>query len=115
MTLVAARTVTHTPLVGAGENAHGQPVFTNGATRVRAVYGWEPKQNFPDNTPGTADRVITDIGLLTPDPDWEHGDVVVVDAKRYAVFGAVEDYSSGPFGYAGGYRVTLRRIADGDT
>ena len=107
-------TVTHSRRVKSGESGHGQPVFTFSTPQARAVYGLQPGETFPDNTPGTANRVITTLDLLTPEGDWAHGDVVTVSGRGdFMVYGEVDDLNTGPFGYRPGFKVTLRRVHDG--
>lgn len=96
-----------------GVNALGQAVATY-TTRQRAVYGWTPHRNQDGRTADLAGRVITELNLLTPEPDWADGDKVTIPGRgEFVVTGDVDDFGAGPFGYTPGYRVTLRKVADG--
>lgn len=103
-------TVDHTVYTKTGENALGQAV-TEHVTQTRAVYGWSAKSTADGTEPALAGRVITEVNLLTPDGDWSDGDTVTLpDGREFVVVGDPDDNNSGPFGFAPGYRVTLRRV-----
>lgn len=107
-------TVTHTPRVVVGRNAMGQAKYGDGMPRQRGVYGWRNKSTVVGRTPQTAERVISEVYLLTPEGDWAHGDIVALPGRgRWRVHGDVEDFNTGPFGFTPGYRVTLQKVVDG--
>jgi len=107
------QTVTHTSREQTGENSLGQPVFDT-TSRERAVYGWSPRNTNDGGDAVTADRVITELNLLTPDGDWSDGDTVTLpDGRTFTVVGEPSDSNRGPFGFTPGYRVTLRRVNHG--
>jgi len=94
------------------ENALGQAIVLS-ATSTRAVYGWSSKSTTDGGDAPTANRVITEVYLLTPDADWRNGDSVVLpDGRKFIVTGDPEDMNAGPFGFQPGYKVTLRRVHD---
>lgn len=110
--LPAPHTVEHRSATRSGENALGQAVATY-TTRQRNVYGWSPQRNDDGNTADLAGRVITELDLLTPDPDWGDGDIVVIPGRgEFVVVGGVDDFGAGPFGFAPGYRVRIRQVTD---
>lgn len=102
-------TVTHTRRVRDGENILGQPVYTESSS-TRAVHGWQPASEDERLAAALAGRTVTDLVLLTPDGDYGPDDRVTVNGRVYEVFGEVADYTHGPFGFAGGFAVKLRRV-----
>lgn len=103
-------TVEHSRPVPAGENALGQ-VITEAVTESRPVCGWSPEKSEDGAEPALAGRVITEVNLLTPDGDWRDGDTVTLpDGRLFVVVGDPEDNNAGPFGFAPGYKVLLRRV-----
>jgi len=106
-------TVTHNVATSDGINALGQPVVVYTSTE-RAVYGWSSKSTADANSAALVGRTITELSLLTPDGDWAHGDTVTLPGRGdFMIVGDPEDMNAGPFGFAPGYRVTLRRVHDG--
>ena len=107
-------TVTHVSKTVTGLNALGQDI-TAQVSRSRAVYGWSTKSTTDGSGADLAERVITELSLLTPDSDWYNGDAVILpnNLGEFTVKGGVEDMNSGPFGFRPGYRVTLRKVTDG--
>ncbi|QGH80299.1 head-to-tail stopper [Mycobacterium phage Malthus] len=98
-----------------GENALGQPIYADEPTiREREVYGWRPKLARDGATAALDGRTITELYLLMPEGDYADGDVIELpDGKQYTVQGDVEDFNHGPFGWKPGYRLTMRRVHDG--
>ena len=102
--------VEHSVPAVVGENALGQQI-TEMVTRQRAVIGWRPKSTDDGGSAVLAGRVTTELYLLTDEGDWHDGDIVTLPARGdFVVVGDVEDYTTGPFGFAPGYRVMLRRV-----
>ncbi|AXH46851.1 head-tail adaptor [Mycobacterium phage Aminay] len=106
-------TVKHTTERKVGENALGQ-ALTEPTTIERAVYGWRPKLARDGATAELDGRTVTELYLLMPDGDYADGDTIELPGdKQYVVHGEVEDFNHGPFGFAPGYRLTMRRVHDG--
>lgn len=106
-------TVEHLERAVTGENALGQ-ITTSHVSRTRSVYGWQPRLNTDGKSADLADRVITELLLLAPEGDWADGDKVVIPGRgEFVVHGEPEDFTTGPFGFTPGYRVTLRKVTDG--
>lgn len=103
--------ITHIVRVRTGENALGQPIYAE-TRRSRRVYGWQPASENERVTAALAGRTITDLILLTPDGDYNAADGVVIDGRDYEVLGDAEDHNAGPFGFAPGYSVRLRKVTD---
>lgn len=73
------------------------------------VYAWAPPT--PDveiRDLGTG--VKRDLDLYAPEPFCSPGDKVVITGLEYVVIGWPEDYTNGPFGFTGGYRINLKRV-----
>jgi hypothetical protein len=96
-------------LTGA-EDEYGNDVESWADPEPVRVHGWGPAGTEEDNEGRT--RVVADLQLMAPagftvDPQ----DRVEVDGVVYEVEGKVEDYTHGPFGFAGaGVRVNLNRV-----
>lgn len=106
-------TVQHASRVITGYNALGQAI-TQQVSRTRSVYGWSTKSTTDGSGAELAERVITEMSLLTPDSDWSNGDTVTLpELGEFTVQGGVEDMNGGPFGFKPGYRVALRKVYDG--
>lgn len=96
-----------------GENGQGQPTYTEAATSVE-VYGWEPTSETERYTAALAGRTVSDLKLLSPTGDFKSSDAVILPGgDTYEVDGEVLDYNTGPFGFAPGYAVGLRRVTNG--
>lgn len=95
-----------------GENAVGQPKYTESATSV-AVYGWQPASQEERYTAALAGRTVSDLKLLSPTGDFKSSDAVIINGTTYEVDGEVEDYNHGPFGFAPGFVVGLKRVSNG--
>lgn len=103
-------TVTHRTFVKVGENAAGQ-ARTEPRDNARKVSSLRPRRNDTGRAAALADRLITEYSMATPDYDWPHGSVVIDwHGREFTVHGDVEDFNGGPFGFAPGYLVTLRRV-----
>lgn len=102
-------TVDVLPFVAGAEDSHGNATDTWGAAVTQAVHGW----SGPSDEPGERgrDAVTWDLKLYAP-PGFVVGprDRVIVLGKTYEVEGDVEDFTHGPFRFAAGLRVSLRRV-----
>lgn len=103
-------TVQHLPLVADGVDAHGNEVDTWGDPVDVRVHGWGPPS--ADTEPFEAGRhaVIRDLDLYAPAGTTAGPrDRWVVDGVVYDQVGHVEDYTRGPWQWAAGVRVNLKR------
>lgn len=98
------------------KNGHGAraDVFTD---RVERVYGWSPPS--ADTEPFEQGRrvVVADLDIYGPATlSVDSLDEVTIPsgaaAGRYKVEGDPEDFNHGPFGFAPGVRVSLRRVEE---
>jgi hypothetical protein len=119
--LETAHTVTHLVRPKIGKNELGQTVYGLPVATDRDVFGWyqlstaEGVARRTGQAAALGHRIITYKALLTPDGDWAPDSQVILEGETYDVDGDVEDFNRGPFGYRPGYRVTLKRVADGPT
>ncbi|WNM69526.1 head-to-tail stopper [Mycobacterium phage Syra333] len=103
-------TVQHTTTLKTGENAAGQPIVEP-VTFPRKVTSLRPRVNEPGSAVADNAAVLTEYSMVTPENDWAHGDLVTDwHGRKFTVWGDVEDYNGGPFGFRPGYRVTLRKV-----
>lgn len=94
-----------------GENALGQPSYVT-VTKSVAVYGWYPVSQDERYAAALAGRTVSDLKLLSPTGDFKSTDAVSINGVSYEVDGEVEDYTHGPFGFAPGFVINLRRVAN---
>lgn len=105
-------TITHVVRTRSGENAQGQPKYSETST-IRDVYGWSPTSETERAQAALAERVIGELTLLTPDGDYASGDAVIVDGAQYEVIGDPSNFNTGPYGLKPGYTVNLKRVTNG--
>ena len=106
-------TISHTVAEVTGQNALGQDTVEL-VTTSRTVFACSPKVNTDGSTTVMAGRVITELYMMTRDGDYSDGDIVTLpDGRDFTVVGEPENNNLGPFGFAPGYKVTLRRVHDG--
>lgn len=91
-----------------------EPVFTPAKDTTGeqvAVYGWSTPSSTEPAVAGH-DRVVVDVQLLAP-PDTLIGayDLVDLPDGQYQVIGTPEDYGTGPFAFAPGVCVNLRKVS----
>ena len=105
----ATQTVEVIPYETTGLDSYGNPVEGYGAPVETLVYGWAPGGS--QELTGWQSQVTADLALYAP-ADFTVGsrDRVRVLGETYDVEGVVEDFNHGPFGWAPGVRVNLRRV-----
>lgn len=95
---------------GGSKNARGNKTETYAAAADWPVYGYGPGAN---GEPGLPNRNLSNILWTVYAPVSEDApsedDLVVIDGTEYAVEGRPQDFSRGPFGFAGGLVVELKR------
>lgn len=104
-------TIQHIPHTGSGTDAHGNPVDTYGTPVDVAVHGWAPPT--ADQEPFEAGRsaVVRDLDVYLPDGSmFRPKDRASVAGVLYEVVGHPEDYTTGPFRWAAGWRLNLKRV-----
>lgn len=94
-----------------GENALGQPIYTE-STETVAVYSLQQTSEAERYTAALAGRTVTDLRMACPTGDFKPGDAVVFDGITYEVDGEVADHNTGWHGFKPGYSVNLRRVTD---
>ncbi|MCG7284966.1 hypothetical protein MHY85_03135 [Cellulomonas sp. ACRRI] len=111
MGLPTPYTVVRLPYIPGTTNAHGNPVDTWGAPATLAVHGWAPPS--ADKTPSDSarDAVERDLDLYAPaGTPGSHKDLWVIEGVPYSQSGHVEDYTKGPWQWAAGLRINLKRV-----
>lgn len=94
-----------------GENALGQPTYTETVKNV-AVCSIQPTNQSEQYTAALAGRTVTDLKITCPTNDFQANDAVVVDGVTYEVDGQIADYTHGWHGWKPGYTIRLRRVTD---
>lgn len=99
------------------KDAHGNPRRTYvPRAELDPVYGWAPPSTGRNTEPFEANRnaIQADLEVYTPTTfTCKPTDRVEVDGLMYEVVGRVEDFNHGPFGFAPGNRVSLKRFTEG--
>lgn len=100
-----------TPAVGTGYDDFGNPIPGEPTTRTEPVYGWAPA-GTSETRVSWQQQVQAELEVYAP-PTFtvSADDEVIVDGVTYEVAGEVEDYNHGPFSFAPGVRVNLRRVS----
>lgn len=96
-----------------GENALGQPIYSDDESVAVHVIGVQPVSAEERYTAQLAGRTVSDLKLLSPTGDFKSSDAVVINGVTYEVDGDVEDYTMGPFAPGfGGFVIGLKKVAN---
>ena len=108
-------TVEVLPFVSGALDAHRNPVESwQDPGVVQSVYGWGPPQDSKEvrepDTPGRS-AVYAELDVYVP-PGFVCGphDRVRLEGRVYDVIGEASNYSTGPFGFTPGRRVSLKLV-----
>lgn len=93
-------------------DSHGNPVDEWAAAVDRAVYGYAPPATRAESEPGGT-QVISHLEVYAPAFSVDHRDRFVVGGVTYEVAGEIGDWDKGPFGYAPGQVIGLKRVEGG--
>lgn len=102
----------HARSLGA-KDSHGNPAETWPEVGVpEPAYGWSPPsadaQPFdPNRTP-----VVRDLDVYMPTSAARPKDRMTINGVPYSVVGHPEDFNHGPFSFAPGVRVNLKRVEE---
>lgn len=102
----------HARSLGA-KDSHGNPRETWADPGVaEPAYGWCPPS--ADSQPFETNRtaVVCDLDVYMPISAAVPKDRMTVDGVVYEVIGYPEDFNHGPFGFAPGVRVNLKRVKE---
>lgn len=94
---------------GGGMDAHGNPTRSWSDPVDARVFGWAPAGTAEPTV--ARDEVTWDLDLFAP-PGFAatHMDRFVVDGLEFDVIGVVRDFTHGPFGFAPGVVLRLKRV-----
>lgn len=102
-------TVSHEVLVKGAKDAMGVPVVTFSTAVSVPVFGWATPSQDNVLRPEQS-GVERDLDLYCAGAFAGPGDRITVAGVLYTTVGYPEDYRYGPFGYAPGVRINLRRV-----
>lgn len=113
MSFPLAQTIGHAVYVAGATNSHGNPVDSWAAPVDVAVYGYGPPTRTQESEPGGT-QVIQGLQIFAP-PGLAVSaqDRFVVDGLTYEVEGEVGDWTHGPFRYAPGIVINVKRVEGG--
>lgn len=111
MNFPTPHTVETHALMKGSKDSHGNPAKSWADGVTQAVMGWAPATGDVEPVEVGRTAVIRDLDVFAPvgfivGPH----DRVTVDGDLYDVVGHPEDFNHGPFGFAPGYRVGLKRV-----
>lgn len=101
-------TVQHAVYSSGGDDPHGNEEESWAQPVDRKVYGWGAPQSSEPKRAG-AEAVVVNLELYAPVFPVGDMDRIVVDGLAYDVIGEAEDFNHGPFGFAPGMVVNLKR------
>ena len=106
-------TVQRIPRTKVGENAVGQPIYTEGSPIPVAVHYFEPVSQEERYAAALAGRTVSDVRMGSPTDSFRPSDAVVYRGVTYEVDGETADYTRGPFvpGF-GGFVIGLRKVTN---
>lgn len=111
MSLPTPYVVSREPITPGAMDAHGNPADAWGPSVDVLVHGWAPPA--ADKEPGDDNRnsVIRDLDLYAPaGTTGGPRDRWTVDGVPYLQVGYPEDYTRGPWQWAAGVRINLKRV-----
>lgn len=103
-------TVQREPYLPGAEDAHGNPVDAWGPPDDVDVHGWGPPSADGEPAASGRDPVIRDVDLYAPAGTASGPrDRWTLDGVAYLAVGHPEDYTRGPWQWAAGVRINLKR------
>lgn len=102
-------TVLHEAINPGAEDAHGNPVTAYGDAVEVPVYGWATP-GADQETRSELTGVDRDLDLYCRTAFTKPRDRVTVAGERFTAVGYPENYNFGPFGFAPGCRINLKRV-----
>ena len=97
---------------GGPDRHRNPPTYTpprNEAGTQVPVYGWSTPSTTEPKLSGH-DRVVVDVELLAPNFTPAPQDLIDLPEGRYEVVGVTQDYNHGPFDFAPGAVINLRKV-----
>lgn len=110
MTFPTPYTIQHEAYLPDAEDAHGNPVSGYAPPVDLLVHGWAPPSGNTEPFEAGRNAVLRDLDVYAP-----AGTVVapqdrlVIASVPYEVVGYVEDFTTGPWQWAAGVRISAKR------
>jgi hypothetical protein len=109
-------TVTHWTKGPATKNPAGQTVYGDPVPTTRRVRAFEQPKAEEVQVAQLAGRKITELMMADDEGDWPSDSIVELwDGRKFEVNGDVRDENLGPYGFAPGFVIPLRRVTGGAT
>lgn len=103
--------VLHHRYLGFERDENNEPIESWADPVEHLVIAWAvPGSDLEDNKHRTA--VVRDLDVYSLDNFTGPKDQLTIDGKRFSVVGDAEDYTHGPFAFAGGWRINCKRGED---
>lgn len=110
--LEARQPIGHMRYVSDAVDENNDPVKAWEPAVTRLVFGWgppAPEEELRDDR----DAIIASQIITTPTADWlDPRDRIVLAGVEYEVHGGARDYTHGPFNFAPGYAIQVKRAVD---
>jgi len=104
-------TVTHAAHTPGSTDDHGNPVDAWADPESVQVHGWAPPSADTATNDDNRNAIVRDLDLYAPAGTTSGPrDLWVIDGTPYTQVGHVEDYTKGPWQWAAGVRVNLKRV-----
>lgn len=111
MSLPTPYVVKRAAFVAGATDAHGNPRESWAAPVDVAVHGWAPPAADKEPSDPGRSAVIRDLDLYAPaGTTGGSRDRWMVDGVLYEAVGYPEDYTKGPWQWAAGVRINLKRV-----
>ncbi|NKG21106.1 hypothetical protein [Paeniglutamicibacter terrestris] len=108
----ANQPIGHRAFVEGSVDTQNNPIETWAAAVPRMVFGWGPPAP-EDEIRNDRDVIIESQMVLSPDADWlDPRDRIVLAGVEYEVHGGPRDFTHGPFNFAPGYAIQVKRAVD---
>lgn len=111
MTYPTPFVVTRHAWVAAGTDRYGNEAGSWPVGTPVPVHGWSPPGPDSEQSSTARDAAVRDLDLFAPaGTAFAPRDRCTVDGLLFEVVGWPQDYTHGPFGWAAGVKVNLKRV-----
>lgn len=94
-------------------NKYGEREKVYSPPEDRKVFGWAPPGIEEEVFSANRDAVVQDLDVYAPPGfDIRADDRMVIDGETYSVIGDQRDFNHGPFGFAPGHAIRVKRVKE---
>lgn len=111
MSLPTPYAIQHEAYLAGAEDAHGNPVVGYAPAVDVLVHGWAPPSGNTEPFEAGRNAVLRDLDIYAPAGTvMAPRDRVTVAGVVHEVVGYVEDFTTGPWQWAAGVRISAKRV-----